>query len=323
MSTKTALPHRSILSRGRLALGLTALWLLSGVYIVRPEQQAVVQLFGRVAQSPVTSGLHWRAPWPVGRLSKVRVTQARRVSVGFNLAQEAAGSRPGPRQGEFLSGDQNIVDVQLVVQYCVDDAVAYLLATQSVDDVVAAAVEKALSRSIQNQTIDHILTVGRTQLQDTVRTRAAQTLTGYGAGTRIVSVSIKAAAPPTQVSDAFRAVASAREDRDRIIDEAHGYLNEVVEKARGEADREGKQASAYRERVVAQAQGRAEAFRKLRAEHAKAPDVTRTRLYLETIEQVLPRAKVIVSDGDDPDRPLDLAILRPEAGRPEGGDKQP
>lgn len=291
------------------ALALAALWLLSGLYLVRPEQQAVVRLLGRVVAEGVQPGLHWRVPWPLTRLSKVRISEARRLSVGFDLADEAAGRQPAPGKSHFLTGDQNIVNLQLVAQYCVERPTAFLFRSKEVGKLVGAVVERELSHAVEGQGVDWVLTTGRAQLQETVRREAQRVLDGYGAGVRLVSTNIKAAYPPTEVNDAFKAVAGARSDRDRIIDLAEGYRNEVTEQAAGEADKMTAEADAYRQRVTTEARGDTARFASIYREYSQARQVTRDRMYVETMEELLPRMKVIVADPAGGTRPLDLAIL--------------
>ena len=288
-----------------------ALWLAWGLYVVRPEQEAVVRLLGRVVAPAVAPGLHWRPPWPITRLNKVKISEAKRLSVGFDLADEASGRQPPPGRSHFLTGDQNIVNIQVVVQYCVERPATYLFRAAQIEQVVAAVVERELTRAVQGQTVDWVLTTGRAELQDTVRREAGRQLAAYDVGVRLLSTNVRAAYPPAEVSDAFKAVAGARADRDRIIDQAQGYANEVVEQALGQADKERSDAEAYRAQVVAEAEGDAARFRQVYQEYARAPQVTRKRLYLETMELLTPRMKVIVAE-PTPGQPLDLGIL----GRP-------
>jgi membrane protease subunit HflK len=231
------------------------------------------------------------------------------VSVGFELAAEATGTQSDPRISQFLTGDQNIVNIHLVVQYCVEDPVKYLFGAQDVQRVVVAAAERALTHNVQQVGVDSVLVEGRTELQEAVRKEAMMLLSCYDVGVRLVNVSIKTAFPPAEVSDAFKAVASARGDRDRIIDEARGYMNEVVQKAEGEATALIRQAQAERRRMVAEAEGDTARFRKVYAEYRKAPKVMRKRVYLEALEKVVPKMKLIVSDSSHGARPLDLGIL--------------
>ncbi len=293
----------------RWALGALALWLLTGLYVVRPEEQGVVRLFGEVIAGRVPPGLHWRAPWPLTRLNKVRASQARRVSVGFDLADEATGRRSEPRLGQFVTGDENILSLQLVAQYCVDDPVRYLFRAEGLDGLVAATAEAALTRTVQDHRVDEVLTEERAELQERTRQEAMRLLATYDVGVRLVSVSVTTAFPPAEVSDAFKAVASARGDRDRIIDEARAYENEVMAKARGEAEALVQQAEAYRRRAVAEAEGNAARFRDLWAEYTKARKVMRARLYVESMEELLPKMRVIVADSAGGTRPLDLGIV--------------
>lgn len=294
----------------RWAPGVLGLWLLTGLYVVRPEEQAVVRLFGEVIAGRVPPGLHWRAPWPLTRLNKVRASEARRVSVGFELADETTGRQPEPRLVQFVTGDENILSLQLVVQYCVDDPAKYLFRAEGLDRLVAAAAEAALTRTVQDHRVDEVLTEERAELQERTRQEVTRRLATYDVGVRLVSLSITTAFPPAEVSDAFKAVASARGDRDRIIDEARAYENEAIAKAQGEATALVQQAEAYGRRVVAEAEGDAARFRKLWAEYRRARKVTRARLYVEAMEDLLPKMKVIVADSAGGRRPLDLGMLR-------------
>lgn len=287
---------------------LCACWLAAGLYVVRPEQQGVVRLLGRVVGPVATPGLHWRPPWPLTRLSKVRISEARRLSIGFDLGDESSGRQPPPGRSHFLTGDQNIVNIQMVVQYCVERPAAYLFRAAQIENLVAAVAERELTHAAQGQTVDWVLTTGRAELQEKVRKEASRALVAYDVGVRLLSTSIRAAYPPSEVSDAFKAVAGARADRDRIIDQARGYASEVVENARGQADKDRSDAEGYRARVAAEAQGDAARFRQVYAEYARAPQVTRKRLYLETMEVLAPRMKVIVAE-PTPGQPLDLGFI--------------
>lgn len=289
-------------------LVLCALWLASGVYVVRPEQEGVVRFLGRVIGPTAMPGLHWRPPWPLSRLNKVKISEAKRLSVGFDLADESSGRQPPPGRSHFLTGDQNIVNIQMVVQYCVERPVSYLFRAAQIEQLVGAVVERELTHTAQGQTVDWVLTTGRAELQETVRREASRALATYNVGVRLLSTNIRAAYPPAEVSDAFKAVAGARADRDRIIDQAQGYANEVVEQALGQADKERSDADGYRSRVTAEAEGDAARFREVYAEYARAPQVTRKRLYLETMEVLAPRMRVIVAE-PTPGQPLDLGIL--------------
>lgn len=289
-------------------LVLCALWLASGLYVVRPEQQGVVRLLGRVVGPVATPGLHWRPPWPLTRLNKVKISEAKRLSVGFDLADESSGRQPPPGRSHFLTGDQNIVNVQMVVQYCVERPSTYLFRAAQIEQLVSAVAERELTHAAQGQPVDWVLTSGRAELQEKVRREAARALAAYDVGVRLLSTNIRAAYPPAEVSDAFKAVAGARADRDRIMDQAEGYANEVVEQAQGQADKDRSDAEGYRARVTAESQGDATRFREVYAEYARAPEVTRKRLYLETMELLTPRMRVIVAE-PTPGQPLDLGIL--------------
>ncbi len=293
-----------------IALGL---YLLSGTYVVPPRQVAVVQHFGKVTNPQAPPGLHWRAPWPMGRVQLVNRLESRRVTVGAGLETELMKTSAPSTVSQFLTGDENIINLTMVVQYHVEDPVAYLFAAEDVDKLVAAAVSKALTRAVAETDVDSVLTVGRVAIQQRVLQEARETVLGeYGLGVTLDTAQITVAAPPPEVADAFRAVQDAREDRERIINLAETYAMDVIPRAQGEADRMLREAEAYKQQVVEMARGEAERFTKLVKEYRKAPTVTRKRLLAEMAEEVLPKLRVIVVDDEGGLHPIDLNVLRRE-----------
>ena len=298
--------HRQGLSgRQRIAAGLAALWMLSGVYIVSTNQQAVVTRFGAVVEPRVMPGIHMALPWPIDRVTKLKVQQLQRLVIGGEAADSITG-RANPLQSQFLTGDQNIISMRVVVQYSVGTPVDYLFRTENVARSVGAAVETALAQRIAMRTVDAVLTTEKQALQDEVRVAAQRLIDTYQAGVRISTVNIESIVPPPEAADAFRDVASARADSARIVNEAQGYANDLIPKARGEARQMIEASAAYKERKINEAQGDADRFTQVAVEYSKASEVNGRRLYVETLEQVLPKIKKLIVDKNGN---LDLTII--------------
>ncbi len=293
-------------SRGRMAGAALALWTLSGVYLVAPDQQAVVTRFGAVAEPRVMPGIHWALPWPVDRVAKLKVRQLQRLVIGGDLPDSVLG-RTQPLLSQFLTGDQNIINMRVVVQYSVGVPVDYLFRHQDVAKAVGAAVEAELARRIARRDVDAVLTTEKIAIQDEVRAAAQKRINEYRSGVLLASVNIETAAPPPEAADAFRDVASARADTVRIVNEAQGYANDLIPRARGEAQQTLEAAEAYKQRKINEAGGDASRFEQVAAEYAKAAQVTSERLYVEAMEQILPRIKKLIVDENGN---LDLTILR-------------
>ena len=290
----------------KVVLWVIGLWLLSGLYIVGADEQAVTTIFGAVSNERVTPGVHYNLPWPVGSVYKLKVRQLQRTVVGGEIADTAVG-QADPLLSQFLTGDQNIIQVRTVVQYSVATPADYLFRAEEVEPAVRGAVEAELGRQFASRTVDEALTTEKVAIQEEVRGRAQALVDDYGLGVVIATVNIESVVAPPEAADAFRDVASARADASRIINEAQGYANDITPRARGEAQRLLQEAEAHKERVVNRAQGDAARFTALAAEYSRNPGVTRSRLYLETMEEILPRLnKTVVDDQGN----LDLTIVR-------------
>ena len=293
-------------TRGRIAAALVALWLLTGVYLVAPDQQAVETRFGRVVAPRVMPGLHFSFPWPIDRVTKLKVRQLQRTVIGGDLPDGVLG-RSQPVLSQFLTGDQNIINMRVVVQYYVGVPGDYLFRSQDVGKTVAAAVEAELAHRIAHRTVDAVLITEKAAIQDEVRAAAQKLVNGYGVGVQISTVNIESVNPPPEAADAFRDVASARADSARIVNESQGYSNGIIPKARGEAQQLLESAEGYRQKKINEAGGDASRFNQVAAEYAKAQQVTGERLYVEAMEQVLPRIKKLLVDKNGN---LDLTIIR-------------
>jgi membrane protease subunit HflK len=297
--------------RRNIALGLLGLWLLSGLYVIYAAARGVAWLCGATNNDRVMPGIHYNAPWPVGRVYRVKVRQLQRAVIGGALVDNVVG-QADPLLAQFLTGDQNIIHVRTIVQYSVTHPKAYLVEAVDVGASVLNAVEAELGRQIAARTVDEVLTTEKVAIQEIVRQRSQALLDQYGFGVAVQTVNIESVTAPPEAADALRDVASARADLARITNEAEGYANDVTPRARGEGRSLLEEARGYKERVVNQAKGDAARFTALAAEYRRNPGVTRSRLYLETMEEVLPRLeKMIVDDGGN----LDLTLIRKKKPR--------
>ena len=297
--------------RRRLAMWAGAAYIIfTAVYIVPADQQAVVTRFGAVVEPRVMPGIHLAFPWPIDVVTKLKVQQLQRLVVGGDLSDGVLG-RMQPIASQFLTGDQNIIHMRVVVQYSVGVPADYLFRTADPAKVVTSAVEAELTRKIAARGVDAVLTTEKAAIQEEVRGGAQKVLTDYRAGVLLASVNIESVSPPPEAKDAFNDVASARADSSRIVNESQGYANDVIPKARGEAQQMIEAASAHKQRKVNEALGDAERFTQVAVEYARAADVNGRRMYAETMEQVLPRIRKLIVDHNGN---LDLTIIRKGEG---------
>lgn len=294
----------------RLAPWLALGYLATGFYSVQPNERAVVRRCGKALPGLRAPGLHFGFPYGIDRVSRIKMLELKRVGVGIALADRALGRRAEPRQAEGLTGDRNLILISAVVQYRIADAAAYLFSTRDVPALIEDAAAAALSSVIASMCVDDVLTVQRIAIQNEVLRASQATLENYGAGVQVTSVSLEGVAPPQEVAGAFRDVTSAREDRQRAINEAQGYANRLVPQARGEAQRVLLEAEAFAGEVIRKAQGDADHFLKILGQLSDDRGLTTKRLILETMEQVLPRLKKVVVDGNA-GRALDLGLIEP------------
>jgi membrane protease subunit HflK len=295
----------------RMALILLLLWLLTGLFVVQVDEQAVVRRFGAVVAERVPPGLHLGFPWGIDRVDRVRVREQKRLNVGFEFPDPVLGRPAAPASREFLTGDQNLINIELLVQYTVREPRAYLFSNEDVIQTLRAAAEAGIVTTVAGRPVDLLLTTGRLEAQSQLRRSLQESADRYRLGISVSSVNIQSITPPLKVADAFREVASAREDRDRIIKEAESYANATLPAAEGEASRMHEESYAYRDQKIRQARGDADRFLKAYSAYRLAPDITSSRLYLETIEEILPRLKVVHQEGNTP---VDLNLLPRPSG---------
>lgn len=275
------------------------LYALTGIYIVGPDERAVVLRFGEVVREG-GPGPGYHLPWPVEEVYKPSVTQIRKEEFGFRSV--LGGARDQPTEALMLTGDQNIVKLQFIVQYRVQQgpqgARNFLFNVRDPSSAVRGAGEAAMREVIGGATIDDALTQGREQIQVQAQRNLQAILDTYEAGIEVMTVKLMNVDPPSEVEDAFKDVISAQQDAERMINNANGYANAVIPQARGEAAQLLNEAKAFKAGKVEEATGMAQRFIALHEEYAKAPDITRQRLYLEVLEDVLPRIHTILLDGE-------------------------
>ena len=275
-----------------LVLVLIAGWLFTGVYRVNPEEQGVVLRFGEYSRT-TPPGLHFHFPYPIESVQKPAVTRVNQTEIGFRDTVE----RNVPEESLMLTGDENIVEIDLVVLWVIKDARNFLFNVYRPDLVVKGVAESAVRETIGQRKLAPILTQGRGEIQTAVRTLMQKALDDYGTGIEIREVELQKVDPPAQVIDAFRDVQAARQDQERAENEAKAYANKVVPEARGEAAKILQEAQAYKEQTVAGAEGEAARFNSIYDEYKNAKDVTKRRMYLETMEKVLRNTNKVVVDG--------------------------
>jgi membrane protease subunit HflK len=292
---------------GVAAAALIALYAFKSIYTVQPDQRGVELIFGKPKDEIQMPGLQFVA-WPIETVEIANI-QERQLQIG--------GQQRGAQlnSGLMLSGDQNIVEVTFSVLYSVTDPKAYLFNVANPDEIVRQVAESAMREVVGQRPAQDVFRDDRGGISDQVKVTLQQSLDEYGVGVQIATVSIEDAAPPAQVQDAFEEVQRAEQDEDRFVEEAQQYANQKLGAARGQAAQIREVAAAYKNRVVQEAQGEAQRFISVYDEYKKAPEVTRKRLFLETMENVLKSSdKVIIEQGQGGNGVVPYLPL-PEIGR--------
>jgi len=273
-------------------------WLFTGVYTVGPDEVGVVQRFGKYIRV-VQSGLNYHMPFPIETVKTPKVTEVKRIEIGFRTIGKNQ-YRTVERESLMLTGDENIVDAELIVQYKIKEPINYLFNFIGPELTMREASEASLRTVVGRHNIDEALTSGKLMIQEETKELLQSILDKYKTGVQVVAVQLQDVSPPKQVIDAFKDVASAKEDKNRMINEAEGYRNDIIPKARGEAQAMIREAEGFRESRIARAEGDVAKFKAILKEYSKAKDVTRERLYLEAMEEILPGLeKYIVPNGED------------------------
>ena len=287
----------------------------SFTFRVDPDELGVVMRFGKVDRQEAP-GLHFRLPYPIEEVRLPKVTRQNIIEIGMRTgATGRGGTRDIPEESLMLTGDENIVDVDFVVYWRIKDAQRYLFNIQNPDSTVKEVAESAMREVVGQSNIAPILTEARQKTEQAVQKLMQEVLDNYGSGIRVDQVQLQKVDPPAQVIDAFRDVQAARADKEKLQNEAFAYANKIVPEARGEAEKILQTAKGYQQQTIAEATGQTARFLKVYEEYKKAPEVTRKRLYLETMERVLGGADKIILDGKAgqgvvPFLPLDQAQKR-------------
>jgi membrane protease subunit HflK len=288
-----------------IVLVLAGFWLASGTYIVTASEQGVVLRFGAVVGT-TGPGLNYHLPWPIESVYTPNVMAVNQTTIGYRTGTEAGDEGQAgdvPDESLMLTGDENIVDVNFTVNWKIKDAAAYLFNVDngyngtSSNDTIKAVAESAMREVVGQNQIEPIMTSSRELIQESVRDLMQKTLDMYNAGVFITSVQMQKVDPPEDVRGAYLDVQKALADQDRMRNEAEAYANKIIPQARGQAAHIVQDAEAYRQQAIANATGEAKRFLAVLAEYKKAPDVTRRRMYIETMTSVLGSMnKVIVDD---------------------------
>ena len=289
-----------------------ALWLFTGVYMVGPDEVGVVRTFGeytRVAQS----GLNYHLPYPIEQVNTPAVTEVKRVEIGFRTLRDGQ-YRTVEKESLMLTGDENIVDAEMIVQYKIKDPVKYLFRIVQPELTVREAAEASLRTVVGRNKIDETLTTGKFQIQEGTKIQLQLILDKYDSGIHVVAVQLQDVSPPKEVIGAFKDVASAKEDKNRMVNQAEGYRNDVMPKARGEAEAMIRDAEGFKQARIKRSEGDAAKFTTILKEYRKAKSITQKRLYLETMEQVLPNIEKIIIPDKNSGNMLNLLNLNPGKG---------
>jgi membrane protease subunit HflK len=295
---------------GLIALVILLIWLASGVYRVQPEEHVIITRFGRYTETVEKQGLNYRLPWPIEEARKVNVTFERRIEIGYVGQRNTRLDKPD--ESQMLTGDANIVDLDFVVQWKVQNARDYVFNIRQPENTIKKVAESAMREVVGQNALQDIITDRREDVASTVRKTMQNILDSYKSGVSITQVLIQDASVPQPVLDAFEDVIRATQEAETKKNQAFRYRNEIVPRAQGEAIRLTKEAEGYKEQVVSRASGEAKRFLNVYSAYRQAPDVTRQRLYIQAVEDVLRNSdKMLVDQQGSQTVPyLDLNALR-------------
>ena len=287
-------------------------WLATGIYQIQPAEQGIVLRFGAKVDK-VGPGLHFRLPYPIESVERPNVEQENQINVGFRVDSEGSRSTEVdvPAESLMLTGDENVVDINFAVFWKVADAENFLFEVKDVEDTVRAVAESAMREAVGQAKIDSIQTEGRADVQDHVRKLMQATLDSYKAGVTVTRVALQKVDPPAQVIDAFRDVQAARADQEKKRNDAQRHANTIIPQARGEAAKIEQDAQAFRQQAITEAQGEAQRFLSVFDQYKNSREVTRERMYLETMQKVLGGTnKIIIENKSGVVQYLPLPELR-------------
>ena len=285
-----------------IALVLLGIWATNGFYRVQPNQEGVPVLLGRFVGTTTNPGLHWNWPSPIGKVYTPDVTAENRIEIGLRTSGESsrrgASVRDMPEESQMITGDENIVDIDFVVFWRISDAPNYLFNIRNPDETVKMAAESVMRAIIGQTPIQEALTSRREDIEARTLSSLQKLMSEYRAGIQVRQVQLLAVLPPKNVIDAFDEVSRARQDMDRLKNEAEAFRNDIVPRARGEAQQLLQGAEAYRQEVVNRAQGDANRFNSVYQAYRQAKDVTTTRIYLETLESIFSNVNKVIIDSE-------------------------
>jgi membrane protease subunit HflK len=270
---------------GLIAIAAVGVWLLTGFYIVQQGERGVVLRFGE-KHALTEAGLRWRLPWPIERVEKVNVEKVSTIEIGYRSNVRGGGKTKVAKEALMLTEDENIIDIEFAVQYRVGDAAEYIFNVRDQETTITQATESAVREVVGRSTLDFVFE-NRKEVEISVKDLLQKILNIYHIGVQIQAVEMQRAQPPEEVKAAFDDAVRAREDKERLKNEAEAYANDVIPRARGAAARLLQEAEGYKASTIARAEGDAQRFTRIANEYVKAPGVTRERLYLETMESVL------------------------------------
>ena len=279
--------HAPAVIGGSLVL-LFALYCASGFYSVNPQERGVVKRFGAVVDDNVSPGIHYHLPWPIETVTRERTTEVRSVTVHF---RDTSNTDRVQRGGALLTGDENLVLTSIVMQYAIKSPRLYLNSAIDPDGLLSRLAQATTVEIFAGMKIDEVFTTGRQQVQTLLRQRLQKNLDDLDLGIRLLAIQTQVIEPPPKVSRAFKDVASAREDRHKVVEEARGQRNRDVPKARSDAQSMVQQSQSFANEAIERAKGDADRFTTTWKEYRKAKNLTAYRLYLETVEELLPRVK--------------------------------
>jgi len=299
---------------GLIVIVAIVLWLLSGFYIVNQGERGVVLRFGKKAYI-TEAGLRWRLPFPIERVEKVNVDKVSTIEIGYRSNPRTSGRSKEPKEALMLTEDENIIDIEFAIQYRVSNAADYVFNVRDPDSTIGQATESAVREVIGRSKLDYVFE-NRKDVEQNVRLGLQTILDSYKLGIQIAAVEMQRAQPPEEVKAAFDDAVRAREDRERLKNEAEAYANDIIPRARGGAARIVQEAEGYKASTIARAEGDAQRFSRIAKEYVKVPAVTRERLYIETMEQVLSNTTTIFIDQKAGNNllylPLDKLVRLPE-----------
>lgn len=275
---------------------VVVIWALTGIYSIAAGEVGVVRRFGKES-TQTDPGLNYHLPWPIEKVTKVNMEEIRIAQIGFREVSPGV-FQDVPAEELMLTEDENMVSIHLIVQYKVKagEASNFLFKVVDVEVALKAAAEVALRGIVGQNPIDYVMVEGRSDVETRTHEFLQELLDSYKAGLTVTKVNLQEVDAPEEVRDAFQEVVRAREDKSKLIREAEGYAADIVPKAKGEKEKTILDAEAYREQRILQSEGDASKFTQVLEEYLKSPEVTRQRLYLETIERVLPGIEKIVID---------------------------